>query len=532
MSTNIRSSTFFLLLALTIRSVDAQDAYQAAAGDCSLTGPNAQLSILSGASPLRACQDEQLIFDASDSQAQGNAQIVLFEWSFDGGPWLSGGTAQYTYGFPNGGVHNALLAVTDDNGCTDTTGSPLMVYVSTTPNFTGTVVPSTCEGDSVTLYGMAWSTAATFNGGGGPLPDDQGVPYSWATEVTAAVPGATLTSADQLNSVCVNVWHTFMADLLITLRCPNGQDVVLHQQGGGGVDLGIPEDSCWTYCWSPVATNGTWGDNASSATLPSGTYESLDPMTALEGCPIEGTWTITFIDLWAADEGYLCDWSLNLSGGASSTEGVLPPLIVSGTWSGPGVIPGGTETAVAVPPSIGEQLYTFSVTDDFGCSYDTAISMVVEPMFNVTALVAGVELTASLPADQYQWIDCAAGPIPGETYLSFTPDQDGQYAVQVTLGACTAVSECVEIIGTDVADVSTHRTISIHPNPAQDRIMVRSQEPGIRFLLMETSGRIVKDLGVRNADFSIDVSGLSLGTYVLAWSGGGLLGRFPVIIAR
>ena len=62
--------------------------------------------------------------------------------------------------------------------------------------------------------------------------------------------------------------------------------------------------------------------------------------------------------------------------------------------------------------------------------------------------------------------------------------------------------------------------------------MVRSQEPGIRFLLMETSGRIVKDLGVRNADFSIDVSGLSLGTYVLAWSGGGLLGRFPVIIAR
>ena len=70
--------------------------------------------------------------------------------------------------------------------------------------------------------------------------------------------------------VCINFEHSFMGDLVISLTCPTGQSVVLHQQGGGGTNLGDPDQAGgaqfpgigWDYCWSPAATNGTWADNS------------------------------------------------------------------------------------------------------------------------------------------------------------------------------------------------------------------------------------------------------------------------------
>src|SRR5690606_25417809 len=108
-------------------------------------------------------------------------------------------------------------------------------------------------------------------------------------------------------------------DLIISVICPSGQSVILHQQGGGGTYIGDALDgetnpptpgTCWDYCWSPTATNGTWVDN-SGGTLPSGTYESLNPMSALVGCPLNGTWTLQICDMWGLDDGFVCSWTVN-----------------------------------------------------------------------------------------------------------------------------------------------------------------------------------------------------------------------------
>ena len=36
--------------------------------------------------------------------------------------------------------------------------------------------------------------------------------------------------------------HSFMGDLIITLTCPNGQELLLHNQGGSNTYLGVPID--------------------------------------------------------------------------------------------------------------------------------------------------------------------------------------------------------------------------------------------------------------------------------------------------
>ena len=153
-------------------------------------------------------------------------------------------------------------------------------------------------------------------GDGAPIPDDQTSCFSWETEVSIGDPSAIVSEASDV-SFFVNMEHSYMGDLIITYTCPNGQSLAVHQQGGGGTQIGIPDQLDgtgpgvgWDYSWSPTATNGTWADNA-GGTLPAGMYESAQPFSLLEGCPVDGVWQIEICDLWGADDGYLFAWGID-----------------------------------------------------------------------------------------------------------------------------------------------------------------------------------------------------------------------------
>jgi subtilisin-like proprotein convertase family protein len=153
-------------------------------------------------------------------------------------------------------------------------------------------------------------------GDGEPIPDDQTMCFSWETEVSIGDPSAILSDSIDV-SLFVNMEHSFMGDLTITYTCPNGQSLAVVQQGGGGTQIGIPDQGDgtgpgvgWDYSWSPTATNGTWADNAGGA-LPAGMYESAQPFSLLEGCPVDGVWQIEICDAWGADDGYLFAWGID-----------------------------------------------------------------------------------------------------------------------------------------------------------------------------------------------------------------------------
>jgi subtilisin-like proprotein convertase family protein len=155
------------------------------------------------------------------------------------------------------------------------------------------------------------------------IPDDQGQCFLSQINVTS------FNSVDVVNdgnidieNLFINFEHSYMGDLTITLICPSGQGVLVHQQGGVGTFLGVPVDNDalpddpgigFDYWWEPGATNGTWVDNAGGATLPSGVYESVQPFTNLNGCPLNGTWSIEVCDLWASDNGFIFEWSIEAS---------------------------------------------------------------------------------------------------------------------------------------------------------------------------------------------------------------------------
>ncbi len=360
--------------------------------------PTAVGSMSEGLVPALICVGEEVTFDGTASYAEDGFVITNYTWDFADGNTADTPVATHSWDAP--GEYVVQLYVLDNNDCANNNLLDLQVLVSTTPDFSGLMVAEeVCLGATVELSAengvqpVTW-TGAPENNFGPPvyLPDDLGQPFITEITFTQFAPGQTLTNINDLLSVCVDMEHSFMGDFVVSLTCPTGQSVIFHQQGGGGTDLGISGPgstlgTCWNYCWSPTATNGTWVANSGGGSLPAGTYESLQPMSQLEGCALNGTWTFTVVDLWAADDGWICGWELNVDPSIIPDVTEFTPVLGlnhpdSAGWDGPYLTPGPNQlVAYSTPPAPGTYDHTFSVTDNFGCTYDTTLTFtVLEPM--------------------------------------------------------------------------------------------------------------------------------------------------------
>lgn len=346
--------------------------------------------------PALVCTGEVIDFDGSGSYAAPGYQIVSYTWDFDDGTTASGATASHSFSEP--GEYVVQLNLVDDNNCVNSNTVDLQVLVSTTPSFAGTVQSyETCYGATVVLDAevspTTWTAVPDIDFGPPvDLPDLQGVPFTSEVTFNQFEPGQMLLNGEDIVSICASLEHTFIGDLIVSVTCPNGQNVIFHQQGGGGTNLGQPGgQTCAEYCWSPTATNGTWEDNGGAIDLPPGTYESLQPMSGFAGCPMNGTWTFTIVDMWAADDGSMCDWQItfdpSLYPDLVEFTPILGSTIDSAGWTGPGVVtdPNDPFSATATPDAPGDYDFTFTVTDNFGCSYDTTITITIDEPIAIDA---------------------------------------------------------------------------------------------------------------------------------------------------
>lgn len=366
--------------------------------------------------PALICQNEPVTFDGSGSTSPAGT-IVQYLWDFDDGTMDSTTGPNITHAFADAGEHIVQLYVTDDNDCGNLNLVDLQILVSTTPSFVGTMESvETCLGATVDLSAVVnpvtWTGIPDANFGGGVfLPDDVGQPFTSSLTFTQFDPGQTITSTSNILSICVDMEHTFMGDLVLQVICPNGQTMIFHQQGGGGTYIGAPNDfdsnqapifgECWHYCWSPTASNGTWVDNTGnttvagtppSASINPGTYEPVQPFDNLIGCPLNGEWTYQSTDLWGADNGFICAWEINFDPGIVPDVTTFTPVLGTTTpdsawWAGPDLTldPNDPLLAQSTPTGPGNYAYQFFVTDNFGCQYDTTVYVDIAPQTEIDA---------------------------------------------------------------------------------------------------------------------------------------------------
>ncbi|MDA7580819.1 LamG domain-containing protein [Crocinitomicaceae bacterium] len=87
---------------------------------------------------------------------------------------------------------------------------------------------------------------------------------------------------------------------------------------------------------------------------------------------------------------------------------------------------------------------THTISNAAGCDSTITLNLTINPTPDNSITQNGASLTATQTGATYQWIDCDNfnAPITGEVNQVFFPLSTGNYAVEVTIGDCSSISEC------------------------------------------------------------------------------------------
>jgi subtilisin-like proprotein convertase family protein len=192
------------------------------------------------------------------------------------------------------------------------------------PHFTGTpTAPTPAAGnDSTTLATTAFVTHAVSVGGGGgggggggaftptvftsadppvAIPDGVSTP---ATVISFDVSGSGSVGDPQVGDLTVQlqVTHTYVGDVHIDLKSPDGTQITIDNgRGGSYQNLGTPGTTPPNFSFDDTAANSIVTDVATSPVT--GAYRPENPLAGFTGLPIAGTWQLLVYDSDTPDSG-------------------------------------------------------------------------------------------------------------------------------------------------------------------------------------------------------------------------------------
>lgn len=149
------------------------------------------------------------------------------------------------------------------------------------------------------------------------------------------------------------------------------------------------------------------------------------------------------------------------------------------------------------------------------CPAEVEFYVAVVPTFTVNVSYNNFTLNSNASGDSYQWVLCGDPliPIDGATDNSYQPTQTGTYALIVNRDGCEKMSSCIEVTEVSVSEFSASG-ISVYPNPANDRLnLVLADQT--EFYLYDMLGHLVRNEKLNRGNQTVELTGLSAGSYVL-----------------
>jgi len=365
---------------------------------------------------LNACYDIDLNaltnYPNNDVYYSQADHTTTFQWTFgDGQSATSQSVDDYLYA--EEGEYELSLLVTDHNGCT---AEAFLTVVYDNPGIGVSIDwperQEVCLGDTLQVGSgflgvdsitnffdpISWIIYEDIGEDFGEpkyLPDGEDVSYTTTVNVTTFDP-LTVLNDDDFVEVCVEIEHSYLGDLHMSLTAPNDTEVDLFFEGlrfedytsvwlGNAIDGDITQTAgdCWEYCWSIDPEFGTFENEfannntviaplGGSSMIP-GSYEPLGDFSDFEGSPANGLWTLTITDHLEFDNGFICAWSLLMDIEEEIITDTLVAEILSYEWycaEEPLSIDNYDSTRVVVQPTIsGMHTYVMTITDSYGCEY-------------------------------------------------------------------------------------------------------------------------------------------------------------------
>jgi subtilisin-like proprotein convertase family protein len=284
-------------------------------------------------------------------------------------------------------------------------------------NYAGGSQPSQSFDVALRLGGPGTPFTSSYTGPMVAIPDGSGstpgapalVPLSvdggsaGVFDVDLRIDGDACTSS--VGATTVGISHTFAADLRIGLQAPNGASMVaIDRVGGSGNNFCqtvLDDESAGPRIQTVVSSNAPF----------TGSYQPNQPLSALDGGPVTGTWQLSAQDFEAQDTGAIRAWSLVVTPAVCDAPPFvdLPPTVQA--------LPDRTTPANQTVGPIG-----FTIGDDFL----PATALVVSATSSNQAVVA----TAGL----------VVGGLGAARTLTITPVADASGSTTIAVRASDGVS--------------------------------------------------------------------------------------------
>jgi len=218
------------------------------------------------------------------------------------------------------------------------------------------------------------------------------------------------------------------------------------------------------------------------------------------------TWTTSgaYHDTLTNALGYDSLLTINLTINSSSTGIDTKTACDSYTW-----IDGNTYTS-------SNNTATYTLTNSAGCDSVISLNLTIENV-NTNVIINSQSLSADLFGANYQWLDCDANfsIINGAINQTFTPLNNGNYAVEITSNTCTDTSICYAINDLGLTKL-IDATISITPNPANDFIKINSKNPIDNITIYNESGQVIKVIEPnKSTNTLVNTKDLNQGVYFI-----------------
>ncbi|UTW62300.1 T9SS type A sorting domain-containing protein [bacterium SCSIO 12741] len=170
----------------------------------------------------------------------------------------------------------------------------------------------------------------------------------------------------------------------------------------------------------------------------------------------------------------------------------------------------------------------------FGCDSTVITHLTVNQIDTAVWRFSDSLLAHDPAASHYQWINCETGQaISGANQRAFGFTQNGSYAVVVSRFGCTDTSACysIETVGTRDLTLNSN-AIRLFPNPTSGELFLEwsmSPEP-YQVQVLDLSGKVIQSQRtIQEQQYTLDLSQLSTGMYILQIEQGGSQSRFRVI---
>lgn len=232
-----------------------------------------------------------------------------------------------------------------------------------------------------------------------------------------AIPGF----VDDVNVKGLEITHTWVGDLTISVTSPSGTTVLLMDQIPGGDGSCDGDNLQLTFDDEAANDYSTLDQTCNGSPAAEGSFQPLNPLSAFNGEPITGTWTLTVMDNANLDGGSLNNWGIDLCSTVPTDFSLNP-------------IPATVESCV-------NDAVSFNLLPGTAFSFDAGITLFAEGL-------------------------------PPDATISFTqnPASPGSLVEATVSGASVPGDFTVQIMGTDGADTSLAEiiwTVVGPPEPAK-----------------------------------------------------------------